>query len=188
MWPLKPKPEYDALLRRHIDGDFSLFACGKDAPTESTLCEFEHEAGFSLPNDFRAFSKSPLGGLYIDVKEQIWPRAKPLDVRPFWSFLHGMFVFGFGKDIPEWMDIRLHTREFRQNTQTTLVPFLKVLGDANVYCFDDKGVVRRWDHESAEAPLVGKAFPEIFAYEVEELKKRKDRKKAERGGAAGRSS
>jgi hypothetical protein len=111
-----------------------------------------------------------------------------LDVGPFWSFLHGMFVFGFGKNIPDWMDIRLHTREFRQNTQTTLVPFLKVLGDANVYCFDEKGVVRRWDHESAEAPLIGKAFPEIFAYEVEELKKRKDRKKAERGGAARRSS
>jgi hypothetical protein len=31
--------------------------------------------------------------------------------------------------------------------------------------------------------LIQKTFPEVFAHEVEELRKRKDRKKAERGGA-----
>jgi hypothetical protein len=184
MWPFNPKSDYDAILRKHIDGDFSLFACGKDAPSESILRDFEQEIGFSLPDDFRSFSKSPLGGVYIDVKEKIWPRAKQYAVGPFWSFLYGMFVFGFAKDIPDWMDIRVHTRQFRENTQTALVPFLKVLGDADVYCFDEYGAAHRWDHETGDAPLIQKTFPEVFAHEVEELRKRKDRKKTEQGGAS----
>ena len=179
MGPSKRKSEYDLILQKYIDADFSLFACGKDAPTESVIREFEHEIAFPLPQDFRAFSQSPLGGIYIDVKEHIWPRAKPYAVGPFWSFLYGIFVFGFGRAIPEWMDIRVHTREFRQNTKTTLVPFLKVLGDADVYCFDEQGAVRRWDHAIGEAPLVQKTFPQVFAHEVEQLRSRKDRKKAE---------
>jgi hypothetical protein len=190
MWPFKRKSEFDAILEKCIDQDFSLFACGKDAPSESALQEFEQEIGFRLPEDFRAFSMSPLGGIYIDVKEQVWPRAQAGAIGPFWSFLYGMFVFGFAKDIPEWMDIHIHTRQFRQETKTALVPFLTVLSDADVYCFDEKGTVRRWNHELSEAEPVQKTFSEVFAYEVERLRQRKDRKKAEQastpgGGSAG---
>lgn len=178
MWPFKRKSEYDLVLEKFIDGDFSMFACGKDAPAESAIREFEQVIGFSLPKDFRDFSKSPLGGIYIEVRPEIWPRAKAHEVGPFWSFLYGVFVFGFGKDIPDSMDIRSQTSEFQQNTQTKLVPFLKILGDADLYCFDEQGAVRRWDHETGQAELVNKTFAEVFANEVEELRKRKERKKA----------
>ena len=183
MLHFKRKSEYEAILDKYIDGDFSLFACGKDAPPESVVRQFEQGIGFRLPQEFRAFSMSPLGGVYIDVKEHVWPRAKEYAVGPFWSFLYGMFVFGFGKDIPDWMDIRAHTPKFRQDTKTTLVPFLKVLGDADIYCFDEHGAVRRWDHETREAAMVPQSFREVFAHEVEQLRKRKDRKKAEPGAA-----
>src|SRR5215471_1979543 len=114
MWPFKRKSEYQTVLDKYMDGDLRVFACGKDAPAESVIQQFERQIGFQLPKDFRAFSMSPLGGVYIEVKEQVWPRAKAYDVAPFWSFLYGMFVFGFGKDIPDWMDIRVHTPKFRQ--------------------------------------------------------------------------
>jgi len=92
-------------------------------------------------------------------------------------------VFGFAKDIPDWMDIRVHTKKFRQDTQTNLVPFLKVLGDADVYCFDGHGAVHRWQHETGDTEFIQKTFPEVFTYEIEELRKRKDRKKAEKQNA-----
>jgi len=183
MWPFKPKFEYNTVLKQHIDADFSLFACGKDTPTESAIRAFEQSIGFSLPADFRAFSKSPLGGIYIDVIAEVWPRTKAGAVGPFWSFLYGMLVFGFAKDIPDWMDIRVHTKKFRQDTQTNLVPFLKVLGDADVYCFDGHGAVHRWQHETGDTEFIQKTFPEVFTYEIEELRKRKDRKKAEKQNA-----
>jgi len=62
-----------------------------------------------------------------------------------------------------------------------LVPFLTRLADPDLYCFKAGGAVCRWDHETGEAPEVEKTFPEIFAFEVQELRKRKDRKKAEPG-------
>ncbi len=183
MWPFNSKSDFDAVLRKNLDGDFSVFACGKGAPPESTIRDFEKEIGFSLPDDFREFSKSPLGGVYIEVKEGIWPRPKPYAVGPFWSFLYAMFTFAFGRDIPEWMDIRAQTREFRRDTRTALVPFLKIMGDADVYCFDERGTVRRWDHETGDAPALQMTFSEVFAFEVGELKERKERKKAKKGAA-----
>ncbi len=179
MWPFKRKTEIKTILDQHLDGDFSVFACGNDAPSESVLQDFEREIGFQLPQDFRAFSISPLGGICVEAKQEIWPRAKEYAVGPFWSFLYGVFVFGLARGIPEWMDIRIQTTLFRENTKTSLVPFLKIVGDANVYCFEQHGSVCRWDHELGRAQPIALNFGEVFAQEIAELRKRKDRKKAE---------
>jgi hypothetical protein len=178
-WPFRQNVDpFDQVLKLQNDEDFSLFACGADAPSESDIQAFESAIGVKLPDDFRRFSKSKLGGIYIEVKETIWPRAKALHVGPFWSFLYGMFVHGFGKDIPEWMDIRLATQQFRSESGTNYVPCLKIVGNADVFCFDSAGRLRQWDHETGEAELQNCTFTELFAKQVTELRKRKDQKKA----------
>jgi hypothetical protein len=167
-------------LDANLDGDYSVFACGADAPKEEVLRAFETRLGYSLPTDFREFSMSPYGGIYIEVKETIWPKCKPYDVGPFWSFLRGVMTYGFAKDVPDWMDMRKQTDQFQRSSGTKLAPFLKVIGNADVYCFDPSGAVCRWDHETREAVAVGKTFVAVFADELGELRKRKERKRAER--------
>jgi hypothetical protein len=166
-------------LDANLDGDFSVFSSGANAPKEEALREFEAYVGYSLPKDFRKFSMSPYGGIYIEVKETIWPQGKLYEIGPAWSFFRGMMTYGFAHNIPEWLDIRKQTEEFRASSGTLLVPFLKIVGNADVYCFDDRGSVRHWDHESGEAPRVAKTFTALFADEVAALRKRKDRKKSE---------
>jgi hypothetical protein len=165
-------------LDANLDGDFSVFACGPNAPKEEVLRAFESRIGYALPKDFREFSMSPYGGIYIEVKETIWPKSKPYDVGQFWSFLRGMMTYGFANDIPDWMNIVKQTDQFQQSSNTKFTPFLKVIGNADVYCFDSTGAVRRWDHETGEAPTVDKTFVEVFADELSELRKRKERKKS----------
>jgi hypothetical protein len=46
-----------------------------------------------VPSEIRAFGTRSI--YYVKAKEQVWPRAKEFAVGPFWSFLYGMFVFGF---------------------------------------------------------------------------------------------
>jgi hypothetical protein len=167
-------------LDANLDGDFSVFACGANAPKEDVLLSFEAHLGFSLPGDFRKFSMSPFGGIYIEAKEAVWPKAKPYDVGPFWSFLRGVMTYGFASDTPDWLDIRKQTHDFQQSSGQKLVPFLKIIGDANIYCFDERGKVCRWDHETGETKLIEKSFEDVFAEEVAELKKRKERKKTEK--------
>ncbi len=162
----------------NLDADFSVFACGANAPNEAVICAFETQLGYSLPKDFRKFSMSEYGGIYIEVKEAFWPKAKPLEVGPFWSFLRGMMTYGFANDVPDWLDMRKQTEEFQKHTGTRLAPFLKIIGDADVYCFDERAVIRRWDHETGEAQIVEKSFEVVFAEELAELKKRKEKKKA----------
>jgi hypothetical protein len=178
-----PNDRIKETLDANLDGDYSVFACGPNAPKEEVLRAFEARLGYALPADFREFSMSPYGGIYIEVKEAIWPKSQPYDVGPFWSFLRGMMTYGFAKDIPDWMDVRKQTARFQQSSGTKFVPFLKVIGDADVYCFDPDGAVRRWDHETSEAVIIDKTFVTVFADELSELRKRKEKTKAEKKGA-----
>jgi len=168
--------DFKKMLLKYIDDDFSLFACGEDAPRREVLNKFEERYKIKLPNDFKDYSVSPLGGLSIEVKEHIWPRPKQLEVGPFWSFLYGLEVFGFATDIPEWMDITIQTDTFTTQTNKDYVPFMKIIGDADVYCFNKKGIIYRWDHELDVFNKVNKSFIELLEYETAELRSRKNKK------------
>lgn len=174
----KKKDPVEEILDRYMDGEFALFACGQDAPSEGVIAEFEAKAGFRLPEDFRNFSKSSFGGIYIEVKDEIWPRPKPYEVGPFWSFLYGFFSYGFGQGIPDWMDIRIQTEIFRKEAGSACVPFLKIVGDADVYCFNAEGRICRWQHETGDFESVEESFLELFEREIKDLKERKEKKKA----------
>jgi len=174
----RKKYDYSGMLKKHLDQDFTLTACGKDAPGKKVIKAFEKEFKMCLPEEFKAFSTSPLGGIYIDVKESIWPRPKELEVAPFWSFLYAVIVYGFAKDIPDWMNIRREAEEFNKDVNPDYFPFLKIIGDADVYCFDRTGLIYRWDHELDEFNKIEMGFNELLEFEVSELKERKEQKKA----------
>jgi hypothetical protein len=65
---------------------FEVVACQGNEPTESDIAAFEAVIGFRLPEEFREFTMSPLGGLYMAVREELWPRPRPYQVGPAWSF------------------------------------------------------------------------------------------------------
>ncbi|MBO0755783.1 MAG: hypothetical protein J2P54_07975 [Bradyrhizobiaceae bacterium] len=110
----------------------------------------------------------------------MWPHAREFEVGPFWSFLYGLAVYGFSPEIPEWLDIRRQADLFRRATDSTHVPFLKIMGDADLYCFDTNGGILRWEHETGEFCPLDKSFAGLLDFELGQLKARKERKKAER--------
>ncbi len=173
------KAKFEGIVRKYRDDDLEIYAGGQDAISMASIKAFEEQVGFAFPRDFRNFSCSPVGGVYIAVKEAIWPRPKLLDVAPLWTFLYGFFVYGFGKGLPEWMDIRLATPKFREITKSEYVPCLKLLGQPDVYCFDKSAKIHLWHRKANEMTPVEKSFTEIFTQELIELKDRKERKKSE---------
>ncbi|MFZ5986883.1 MAG: SMI1/KNR4 family protein [Bacillota bacterium] len=173
----KKKKDYFYLLEKHLEsGDYNICACGENAPSEKDIKEFEKIIGYRLPEEFRQFTMSSLGGLYVEVKEEIWPRAKQYDVGPFWSFLYGLIVYGISHDAPDWIDIRKKYNDFKVETETDYCPFMNVVCDADTYCFGKDGRIYIWNHETYEFEHVEKNFIELLDYELCELKQRKVRK------------
>jgi hypothetical protein len=164
-------------FRRYDKGSFEVVACQGSEPSEADVAAFEADAGFRLPAEFRVFTMSPLGGLYMEVREELWPRAKPYDVGPFWSFLYGLKVFGIAEGIPEWLDIRQQFKELKADGSGDLVPFLQLVGDADKYCFDSRGRIILWSHEEPEnREQEAMTFSELLMREIHELEERKNRK------------
>ncbi|MDD2468078.1 MAG: SMI1/KNR4 family protein [Desulfobulbus sp.] len=170
--------EYFADYRKD-NSEFFVVSCKGVQPTEKDLTDFENEIGFRLPDEFREFTKSYLGGMYMEVKEELWPRPKEGDVGPFWSFLYALKVFGIAEGIPDWLDLRSQYREFSAEFEVSgLVPFLQIQGNADRYCFDQSGRILEYFHDDIEFPReVAQTFSELLLEEIKELEDRKEQKK-----------
>ena len=159
------------------DSTFNVFSCESTKPSESDIEDFERSVGFRLPDEFRQFTMSYLGGLYIEVKEDLWPRPELYQVGPFWSFLYGLKVFGISKDVPEWLDLRVQTTEMVEAGYKDLVPFLQLECETNKYCFNSQGQIFEWNHEDPdERNIIDMTFSELLMREIRELEIRKDQK------------
>ncbi len=157
---------------------YRVVACMGNEPSEQDIKHFEDQYKIMLPSDFREFTMSPLGGLYMEVREEIWPRAKLYDVGPFWSFCRGIIVYGIANGIPEFLDIRVKTKELHENGFTDFIPFLSIIGnDDEIYCFNKDNQIVLLDYYSTEetTPVEG-TFSDCLMKQIEELEERKNMK------------
>lgn len=146
-------------------------------PDEGVISEFERAIGFRLPEEFREFSLHPLGGLFMEAREEVWPTTERFAVGPFWSFLRGLMVYGFSAQAPDWLSIEPTWREMKEEGYPHLVPFLKVIGDGDPYCFSSSGGIVIWRHEEPDDPEpFDGGFYAALLHEISELDDRVERK------------
>ncbi len=159
--------------------DYEVFSARGSEATEADIRAFETENEFQLSEEFREFSKSYLGGLCMFAKEEIWPAPKQGDVGAFWTFLRGLMVFGFSPDAPDELSIHKRLIEFRERFGAhDLVPFLKLYGTADRYCFDRRGQIVEFMHDDVTNPrVVDSSFSDLLMHEIRELEARTRRRK-----------
>jgi hypothetical protein len=174
----KTRDQTKEILDRHLDKDFFCAVSDQGAPSSAELERLAAKHGCRLPSDFLAHSTGKFAGIYIEVKEAIWPRPNELDVGPFWSFLYAVFVYSASPDAPDWMNMEKRAEEFQAATGRSLIPCLEIVGDADIYLFDASGQIVRWDHETDELEAFDGSFFELLDHEVGELRQRKDQRVA----------
>ena len=158
------------------DDDYYIVAAGDDAPSKQRVLDVSKSVGVILPSDYLLHAVGRMGGLYIEVRDEIWPKPKEFDVGPFWSFCYGIYSFAYSEEAPDWLRIDTainHEYYLGKN----VLPVLKVCGDADVYCLNSKGKMVRYDHETGEFNNIEMTFIEALKYELEELSLRKEQKK-----------
>jgi len=157
--------------------EYELVAAGKDAPSKKMVKGVASKYGVRVPADYLAHVVGPWGSPYLVVRENIWPRHKAGDVGPFWSFLYGVFVYAYSEEAPDWMQIGGAAQKFLQMGHRVL-PIVKVIGDADVYCLDRDGKIQRWKHELDSFEAFDGTFFDLLEHEFKELDGRRKRKKA----------
>lgn len=172
------KDRTEEILDKYLDGDFYVAAAGEGAVSKRALADVGRQLGCAFPKDFIAHSTGRLGGVYVEVKANVWPRPRQFEVGPFWTFLYAVFVYGIGPDVPDWMDLRLAAAKFREDTGHALVPCLKLIGDADLYLFTPDGKIVQWSHETDELTPFAGSFFDLLEREVRDLRERKDKKAA----------
>jgi hypothetical protein len=174
-----PLDELFDYFQRYDARSFNVGACQGQEPSEADVAAFERKVGFRLPDDFRHFTMSPLGGMYMEVKDELWPRPQPHDVGEFWTFLYALKVFGIAADIPDWLNIRVQYDAFCDRGSGGLVPFLQLVGSADAYCFDSGQRIIAWTpNDPDERRVIPMTFSDLLMREILELEERKTMKVA----------
>jgi hypothetical protein len=170
------------ILGKYLDKDFRVSPMAPNKSTIDDINEIEKKLGIKFPEEYTAHllgeGSDILGerGLFIEVKEDVWPRSKQYDIGPFWSFLYGIHTFTPSKESEDWMRLEFAGKQFIEGTGIKAVPVLKIIGDANLYCVNENGKIVQFDHEQNIIEEKGMNFWELFEKELKELKERKEMK------------
>lgn len=147
-----------------------ICAQGDDRPLPAHLNELEGLLGRPLPSDYRAFQEK-YGALYIEVKEEVWPRAEAGVVGPFWTFNYGFAVLGLGHEVPDFLDVRYAMREMRHadpDRQSWLPVFRWFAGNGDCVCYDENDRLVEWRHDD-EPQLLTMTLDEYLAEQSRSL-------------------
>lgn len=172
-----PSDQTVEVLNRHLTGDFTVYPMAALPSSVDRVQEVASKLGVSLPPDLVAHLSGQFPGIYVAVKEEVWPRPKAWDVGPSWSFLYAIHTYTVAPDSEDWMRLDFAGRKFREETGLDAVPVLRVVGDANLYCVTPGGEFVLFDHALGRLEPVAGTFFQIFEREVAALAERALRKK-----------
>ena len=169
-----PPDRTEEILLRHLDRDFITYPMGEGAVTRQMVAKIGSRRGVRYPSEFVSHLCGRFPGAYIAAKESVWPRPQLMQVGPFWTFLYGVHSFTPLSTSEEWMQLDHAADAFQAQSGICAAPILKLVGDANLYCVDEGGVIHQYDHELNSLEAVGLGFWDLFEREIAELVARKN--------------
>jgi hypothetical protein len=168
------------ILRKYLDKDFRVSPMAENRASIKDIQAIEEKLKIKFPEEYIAHllaeGAEVLGerGLYIEVKEEVWPRPKQYDVGPFWSFLYGIHTFTPMMESQDWMRLDSVGKQFYEESGINAAPILKIIGDADLYCVNEIGKIVQYNHEKNIVVGIDMDFWELFEKELSELKERKE--------------
>ena len=173
-----PSDRTSDLLGQHFDADFTAFPMAEHTATREMVAEIGERCGVVYPPEFIAHVTGRFPGLYVAVKEEVWPRPRPLDVGPFWTFLYGVHSFTPVAASEDWMRLDIAAERFKAQTGLSAAPVLRVIGDSNVFCISADGRLQEFDHELNSLTPLDLNFWDLLDRELAALADRKKRRLA----------
>ena len=154
------------------DGDYTIMAAGNAAPSKEAVMAYGAKHGIQFPEDYIAHSTGSLGGILVEVKEEVWPHAKQFEVALSWTFCRAVYSFAFSSEAPDWLQIEVARAHFEERGHQ-VIPVLKVWSDPQVYCYNQSGNLVQYIHDEDIFEDVEMSWFEALEYELFELAKRK---------------
>ncbi|HSI83559.1 MAG: SMI1/KNR4 family protein [Candidatus Methylacidiphilales bacterium] len=149
------------------------------------IAEVESLLGVRFQPHYRDFLTT-FGGLQVEARDACWP---PPDVElalPRWAKIRGLRVYGLGDQLPLELHIVPATQEhFRLvpgptngdgeettpvGTQRGIAPFLQMIGQKDLYCFNEEGEIGVWCYETHSLETIDEDFTELLARELRALR------------------
>jgi len=166
----------ESILSRHLDADFVVRPMAERSAAPAQVQELGDRLGFRVPPELSAHLVGKFPGIYVEVKEAVWPRPKQYDAGPAWTFLYALHTFTAAPESQPWMRLDEAAIAFQRETGLKAAPVLKVVGDPDLYCVTEKGRLARFLHQESRLEPVPLGFWDLLDREVGELALRKKRK------------
>jgi hypothetical protein len=165
------------------------------APAASgQIAEVESLLGVRFQPHYRDFLTT-FGGLDVEARENFWPTPDSEITLPRWAKIRGLRVYGLGELVPLELQIVTATQEHFKlvpkaqpavvggdaegelaeectpvGTQRGIAPFLQMIGQKDLYCFNADGDIGVWCYETHSLETIDEDFTELLARELRALR------------------
>ena len=163
--------DLEQYVRSYNKSIYRLMSNGRCAPSDNQWKGFEAAIDFEFPSDFREFSQSVMGGLCIEVYEELWSRPSESEVGMEWKNQFSINVFGLGFGVPKWLDLRNRLNSLPPD-ETDLAPFMSLGREPEMYCFDLDHQIVLWSPHDGGRKFIEKPFYALLLDEIAELEQR----------------
>jgi HEAT repeat protein len=127
-----------------LDDDFQVFWSRNAPPTKAAIDLAEKKLGAKLRDDHRAMVRT-MGCGAVLAKEDVWPRAKELEVRPMWQFFYGVEIFGVTPDTrAPAVDVVVQAKDRAPSIDGCFVPAIRRIGERRCVGYDKQGKLFEW--------------------------------------------
>ncbi|PTX97595.1 hypothetical protein DB346_21645 [Verrucomicrobia bacterium LW23] len=154
------------------------------------IADVEALLGVKFQPHYRDFLTT-FGGLEVEARPSFWPPDDSTIALPRWATIRGLRVYGVGDAVPMELKIVTATQEhFRLvpagsdagstpvatgestavGTQRGIAPFLQMIGQKDLYCFNADGDIGVWCYETHSLETIDEDFTELLARELRALR------------------
>lgn len=166
-----------------LDDDFQVFWSRTSPPSKALIDAAEKRLGAKLRDDHRALVRT-MGAGAVLAKEEVWPRAKELDVRPLWQFLHGVEIFGVApQGNAPVVDVVVQSKERAPDADGVFVAAIRRIGDRRCVGYDKKGRLFEWSPGQTPEDVDAPDLTGVLLAWLKTLADDKERMKREARGA-----
>ncbi len=160
------------IFERHLTRDFNVAPLSDHAPQLDQVIELGHRLQVHLPAQFIAHLLGRFPGVHVEAKESVWPRPGLFDIVEAGAGQYGFHTYGAAADTPAEVNLEQVALAFRSETKLPLVPVLRRLGDADMYCLDASGQLVWFDHETRNLLPISLDFFGLLEQETSALVER----------------
>jgi hypothetical protein len=154
------------ILNNTLGDDYFVYPLVQSTTSGKNIRAIQYALNVKLPREYVAHLRGKEArvmegrGIYVIAKRAVLSPGES----ECHMFCHSFHTYSAKRKCPDWMRLMVQGKLFQERTGLNAVPILRVFGDPNLFCVDEKGKLMQYIHDENQLVSIDMNFWELLEY------------------------